>query len=110
MTADERPARGPVAYPALRAFGRAYLHEDALVEHGSAAAAARAFRRDASEDERDRVAAEWRRFAADIAGQPLTSVRDAFRSVLGSAWTPSSRADLTRLSNALLSVAPHRSR
>jgi hypothetical protein len=99
MTAPPTPTRPP--YPALRAFCRGYLHEDAIVEHGGAAAAARAFREDASAGERQAVAAEWRRFAVETHGWPLARVRAQFTGTLGAAWLPATRAEVEALGRAL---------
>ena len=50
----------PSRFPALGRVFSGYLHEDALLEHGSVEAALNAFRTDASP-------AEWRRFQKEAA-------------------------------------------
>jgi hypothetical protein len=98
-----RVPRGPgrIGYPALRAFCRGYLHEDAVEEHGSAAGAVQAFRADASAREQRALEADWRRFASDTAGWPLERVADQLRRTLGAAWQPATAADLAALAAAL---------
>lgn len=88
-------------YPALRAFCRGYLHEDALVEHGSAAGAVSAFRAVAAPGERRALAADWRRFASKTAGWAIDRVAEHFRHELGAAWQPRTRDDLVALDTAI---------
>jgi len=77
------------------------LHEDAILEHGTAAAAARAFRADASARERAAVAAEWRRFEHETRGWPIARVREQFTETLGAAWAPATRVALAALGRVL---------
>ena len=80
-------------FPELHRVFSGYLHEDFAAEYGSADAALRAFRDDASPGEWRRFEREAHRFAR------LTMERD-FDDVckllyqLGSRWTPSSREAL----------------
>ena len=83
-------------FPALERVFSGYLHEDYAVEHGSAEAALRAFREDASPT-------EWRRFQRDVkrliawAGdRDFDDVRTLVER-LGSRWTPPSREALVAL-------------
>lgn len=75
---DER-----LEYPAIRAFVRGYLHEDALPEHGTARAAAQQFCRDADQTQIHELRREWKQFR-----RRHTSLNDINHSLhqLGSAW------------------------
>ena len=69
----------PSAFPALRRVLSGYLHEDALVEHGSVEAALNAFRADASPAEVRRFQKEAARFLKQTAAfEP-----DEFRRAVG---------------------------
>ena len=59
VTTKKAPATVDVrAYPALREALRGYLNEDWTTEYADSEDAARAFRRDAADDEKRSVAAE----------------------------------------------------
>jgi CdiI immunity protein len=80
-------------FPELERVFSGYLHEDFAVQYGTAEAAIRAFREDASP-------AEWRRFQREVTRLlKLASDRD-FDHVcrvleqLGSRWAPSSLVEL----------------
>ncbi len=49
-------------YPAIRAFVRGYLHQDAAAEYGTAAAAAQQFYRDADSTQVRQLRREWNDF------------------------------------------------
>jgi len=89
-------------FPALARFFRGYLHQDVGEVYGGAAAAARAFGRDASPAEADEVAAEWASFAREAAALSLGEVGRAMVERMGSAWVPASRRDLEALGRALV--------
>ena len=93
------PSLDPGTFPTLAQFVGAYLHQDFMLEHGTAEAARDAFLQDASSGERSAFAAEVEGYRAACADLPWTDVRRAF-AALGGAWAPPSRARL----NALLSV------
>jgi len=97
------PPRGLDAgrFPALAAFFRGYLHQDVAEEYGGAAAAARAFRRDASPAEAAQAAAEWGSFAREVVALSLAEIGRAMVERMGSGWAPASRRDLERLGRAL---------
>ena len=80
-------------FPTLREAFTAYLHEDFLEEHASAAAALKAFVEDANEKERQRFRAEAKRFIDATAKMELADVRDLL-SALGARWVPSSKRAL----------------
>jgi hypothetical protein len=90
------PRVKPEDFPALAQFLGGYLHQDFLVEHGSASAAARSFREDASPEESQAVDAELERLLALTERWTVTQIR-RFLKALGAAWLPSSRADLEAL-------------
>ena len=88
--------RGGSGFPALERVFSGYLHEDFVAEYGSAEAALRAFRDDASPS-------EWRRFQREA--KRLAELADLgdFEEIrrlvhrLGSRWTPPSRDALISL-------------
>lgn len=71
------------SYGAIREFVRGYLHEDAMVEYGSASGAAKAWCEDASAAERKKLGAEWKKFAAEH--KTVKSVNEAIAK-MGGAW------------------------
>ena len=83
-------------FPQLHRVFSGYLHEDYGAEHGSAEAALRAFRDDASP-------AEWRRFEREALRLARLTLERSFDDVcklpheLGSRWTPPSREALIAL-------------
>jgi hypothetical protein len=78
----------------MRRVFAGYLHEDFLEEHGTAAAALRAFLEDANSVERQRFSSEARRFLDLTAALDFADVR-ALLARLGCRWTPPSREALT---------------
>lgn len=86
----------PEDFPALAQFLGGYLHQDFLLEHGSAPAAARSFRADASPEEASAVDNELARLLELTERWTVTQIRRFLKS-LGAAWLPSSRADLEAL-------------
>ena len=95
---DERKVR-PEDFPALAQFFGGYLHQDFLLDHGSAPAAARSFRADASPDEARAVDDELERLLTLTERWTVTQIRRFLKS-LGAAWLPSTRADLEALRSA----------
>lgn len=87
--------------PALQAFFRAYLHEDFPAEHGSAVAAASAFRRDASPAEREALAQEAAVLLDRLRGMRLAVLRAFVVRRLGGAWRPPSVRALSALLHQL---------
>ena len=83
-------------FPALSEFLAGYLQEDFRQEHGSPAAAARAFAADADAPERQALAVDLHRFLALTEGWPLDDLRQAL-TTLGAAWHPASRAEVEAL-------------
>ncbi len=70
-------------YPAIRAFVRGYLHQDAQAEYGSAHAAAAQFCRDADRRQIDQLRAEWTGFRNQHTTLP--DINQALHN-LGSSW------------------------
>ena len=115
MKPRKRPATSPPsdhaawtrdALPALTGFLRGYLHEDFLEEHGSAEAAARAFRDAASPAELEALEADLDTLAQAVSDLPIARIRRLLVDELGSAWIPGSRAELERLIAALRQGPP----
>lgn len=86
----------PSAFPALRRVFGGYLHEDVLAEHGSADAALRAFRADASPADLRRFRRDVTRFLAQTATLDLEELRGVLHR-LGCRWIPPSRDALVAL-------------
>jgi hypothetical protein len=86
----------PSAVPELRRVFGGYLHEDVLAEYGSAEAALRAFRADASATELRRFRRDVTRFLAQTATLDLDELRRVLYG-LGCRWVPPSRAALIAL-------------
>ena len=87
------------AYPAIAAFVRGYLHQDALPEYGSAHAAAHQFCRDADSQQVEVLRREWRQFRRQNATLPEIN-RSLDR--LGSAWEFQSIDEFERMLEAIL--------
>ena len=80
----------PAAFPVLRRAFAGYLHEDVLVDAGSAESALRTFLTDAAPDERRQFRREAARFLMQAAAMDLAELHDALHQ-LGSRWIPASR-------------------
>ena len=91
----------PAEYAALANFLRGYLHQDAAVEYGSPAAAARGFRRDADEREAAVVHAEIDRLLHSTRHLPFSELARILEHDLGSAWRFQTREELTQVRDAL---------
>jgi hypothetical protein len=83
--------------PALAGFARAYLHQDVLIEHGSAAEAVRAFCRDSTEPEQTALTSDFGRLIAAAADWPPAALAHWFRDNLGAAWSPESFDEVVAL-------------
>lgn len=92
---------GKAGYPALRAFCRAYLHQDVLAGTDSVVAAVDSFRADATPAERRALASDWRRFLSDRHGHTIEAIA-ARLGTLGAAWTPTTMAELETFGAAIL--------
>ena len=90
MTDSLKPSEpfSPGAWPALRAFCAAYLHQDAGLEHGSLARAFRAFWRDAADGERRQFLEEWRRLVPGDATAADGAALRQLLATLGASWLP----------------------
>ena len=87
--------------PALHAFCRAYLHEDAIALYGSAAGAVDAFRADAPAEDVAALAREWGQFVRMTSGQSLAAVRSLLAGELGARWHPATRREIDGVTAAL---------
>ena len=100
-----KTAKGPrrfyhAQWPALTAFFRGYLHQDAALDHASPAAAFDAFWGDAGEDERQRFLQEWRALTTELEGKAWGRVRQTLQA-LGAAWLPGRLAGVNALQRAV---------
>lgn len=86
--------------PALQAFCRAYLHQDAIALYGSAAGAVEAFKADAGAEEIAAAAREWAQFVRMMAGQSLAAIRSSLTSSLGASWHPATRKEIDAVTAA----------
>lgn len=96
-TKPSTPSTDPRAYPALREAFRGYLHEDWTTEYADSEDAARAFRRDAADDEARAVAAEAKKLRAAIAGMEVRDLRKLLGAGFGSGWRPSTAAEADKV-------------
>lgn len=83
--------------PAFADFARGYLHQDLMVEYGSALDAARAFVRDATDAERRAVVTDLARLAAAAAEWSPRRLGRWFHDDLRAAWAPASVDELEDL-------------
>lgn len=100
MTATTKNAPAaidPRGYPALRDALRGYLNEDWTTEYADSEDAARAFRRDAADDEARAVAAEAKKLRAAIAGMEVRDLRKLLGAGFGSGWRPSTAAEADKV-------------
>ena len=101
MTPRRRVRRAPSAYPALRQFARAYLHEDFVHDYGGAVEAARAFSADAVPAERRALADELKHLAAAASDWPAQKLSEFMSRTLGAAWASPSPATLRDMAAAV---------
>ena len=90
----------PAEYSALKIFLRGYLHQDAAIEYGSPAAAARQFRRDADERETTIVHSELDRLLSQTRSLPIADLARVLEN-LGSSWHFRTRQEVEQLRDAL---------
>ncbi len=93
--------KGPTTWSNLRAVLDGYLHQDFVVEHGSAAAAIRAWLADAHGENATAVASEWRSFLNITAGADVEARARALREAAGGAWAPATAAEFEEVSELL---------
>jgi hypothetical protein len=86
----------PSDFPELQRVFAAYLHEDFGDQHGTPAAALRAFLEDADRAERERFRREAKQFLARTAALDFSEVLSLVAR-LGSRWTPPTREALVAL-------------
>jgi hypothetical protein len=97
---DQRAANAASEFPALHEFFSGYLHQDFRDEYASAAGAANAFRKDASDAEIKAVQKEWKRWRSPLAKASAAQLAIELRK-LGASWQPRSPADLDALEKSL---------
>ena len=96
--------KGPGRWSHLQALLDGYLHQDFVVEHGTAGRAVEAWRADASPQEARAAASEWRSFLNVTAGMDVATRAQVLRELAGGAWAPITVADFDAVS-ALLTDA-----
>ena len=100
---DEKATKEQGATPRFEELGvllDGYFHEDFRMEHGSHEAAARAFVREASEDERDNVRKGLDAFLTWAEGVERETWQAALRRA-GGAWRPRSLGPLREVRDIL---------
>jgi hypothetical protein len=100
-----RPSLDAHVLATLAEFARGYLHEDVLAEHGSAVDAVAAYRRDASDDERRRLAEGLAQLVDVAHNWPAARLARFFRDELHAAWVPDSIADVRELATVAATPA-----
>lgn len=86
-------------YPAIKAFVRGYLHQDAVAEYGSARAAAQQFCRDADQTQLDELRREWKQFQARHTS--LNEINDKLHQ-FRCAWQFHSTGEFARMLDAFV--------
>jgi hypothetical protein len=100
---DPAAAITPGRFPRLAEFSESYLHQDVLLEYGSAEEALRRYLEDAGPAEAAQLRSEWQRLLQQPAahrGRSLVFFQRAFRD-LGAAWIPQTAAELDNISGLL---------
>ena len=90
----------PREYAALIRFLRGYLHQDAVIEYGSARGAAQQFRKDADERETAIVHSEFERLLGETSTLSIADLNRTFQQ-LGSAWHFHSREEVEQILEGL---------
>lgn len=94
--------RGPYEWEQLVSLCAGYLHQDFVVEHGSAAAAVDAWLAEADAEATASLAGEWRRFLNLTGGESVAQRARALRELAGGAWAPADEAEFAAVSDKLL--------
>ncbi|MFL6514826.1 MAG: contact-dependent growth inhibition system immunity protein [Chthoniobacterales bacterium] len=81
----------------LSEFLSGYLHQDFRSEYETPKAAVKAYRREATHDEVERLRIQFERFVAETRAMPFTAVQQLLVDEFHSGWLPQSREDLTKL-------------
>jgi len=102
---DRLRQASPDRFPMIRALLRGYLHEDYAAEHGSAEGAVRAFCKDASPQEMEKLTEEWRRLSVNTASWTVADIGSLLTKDFGGAWRPDSKQELARLFQVIRSAA-----
>lgn len=108
MNGDGRPdpdeldrALFPEALPHLAHFLGAYLHEDLVPVHGSAARAAWEFAAEAELEELEALARDWWALRLAARALPISRLRLLLAERFGSAWYPASAAEIDAVGDEL---------
>jgi len=89
VTSRSRAAAARQRFPAIEAFCDAYLNQDVNAIYGSPAAAADAYRADASAAELRRLVAEWSAFRAALPRGASADRLARFQHTFAAGWAPS---------------------
>ena len=89
VTSRSRAAAARQKFPAIEAFCDAYLNQDVNAIYGSPAAAADAYRADASAAELRRLVAEWSAFRAALPRGASADRLARFQHTFAAGWAPS---------------------
>ena len=92
--------------PALAAFARGYLHQDARLEYGDWPGAAAGFSADASTHDRLALVSDLERLLTSATGWSDARLTRFFRDDLGAAWPPASVEDLETILALLVADGP----
>ena len=92
--------RPTLEYPAIRAFVRGYLHQDAREEYGSARAAGQQFCKDADRAQIQELRREWQQFQARHSS--LDEINSTLQQ-LGCAWLFSTTDEFEQMLDVVLS-------
>ena len=104
-----KTAKGPrrpdhARWPALTAFFRGYLHQDAALDHASLAAAFDTFWGDAADEERQRFLLEWGALTTELEGKAWGRVRQTLQA-LGAVWLPGRQVGFSALQRAVVRLS-----
>ncbi len=93
--------KGYTSWSHLRSLLDGYLHQDFVVEHGSAVAAVRAALADARGADATAVSSEWRSFLNITSGMDVETRARVLRELAGGAWAPATAAEFEEVSAEL---------
>lgn len=98
---------GPMERPQLQSLCDGYLHQDFVVEHGSAAGAVSAWLEAANVTAATELSSEWRTFLNATHGMDVAARARALRDVAGGSWEPATAAEFDAVSSLLLNAWRH---
>ena len=96
--------KGPSGWSHLRSVLDGYLHQDFVVEHGSASRAVEAWLAEARRGDAMAVSSEWRSFLNVTAGMDVETRARALREFAGGAWAPANVPEFEAVSTVLMNA------